>query len=253
MVEIDTSTNARYKFGTLTNPDATLRKECMDYIKRGIDEIERAGCKKINFWLGQEGYDYPLQVDYRKNWSNLREGFKEIAGYNKNMQFCIEYKTKEPRTHCHVATIGKSLLLALDTGMDNIGVNIDIGHALMAYENMAESAVLLSLYDKLFHLHVNDNFRSWDDDMVVGSVHFWETLELFYWLDEIGYDDWFSLDLFPYREDWEDICVQSIENMEIISDMVAKMDRRRIGEIQKKNDSMKMVEFLREEVLRKAF
>ena len=253
MVEIDTSTNPEYKFGMLTNPDENVRKDCMDYIKRGIDEIEKAGCRKVNFWLGQEGYDYPLQADYKKNWDNLRGNLKEIAIYNKNIKFCIEYKIKEPRTHIHIATVGKALMLALDTKMDNVGVNIDVGHALMAYENMAESAVILSLYDKLFHLHVNDNFGYWDDDMAVGSVHFWETLELFYWLDEIGYNGWFSLDLFPYREKWEEICVQSIENMEIISEILSKIDKNEIKEIQDKNDSMKMVKFLREEVLRKAF
>ncbi len=253
MVEIDTSTNPKYKFGTLTNPDEKLRKECMDYLKKGIDEIKKAGCNKINFWLGQEGYDYPLQVNYKQNWNNLRKSLKEIAAYNKSIQFCIEYKIKEPRTHCHVATIGKALLLAMDTGMENVGVTIDIGHALMAYENMAESAVLLSLYEKLFHLHVNDNFRYWDDDMAVGSVHFWETLELFYWLDEIGYNGWLSLDLFPYREGWEDISIQSIENMEIISEIISRVDKKKIRKIQSINNSMKIVEFLREEVLKKAF
>lgn len=253
MVEIDTSTNPEYKFGTLTNPDKNVRNKSMDYIKRGIDEIEKTGCEKINFWLGQEGYDYPLQVDYKENWHNLRESFAEIARYNKDMRFCIEYKIKEPRTHCHISTVGKALLLALDTKMENIGVNIDTGHSLMAYENMAESAVILGSYNKLFHLHVNDNFGYWDDDMAVGSVHFWETLELFYWIDELGYDGWFSLDLFPYREEWEQICIQSIENMEIITEILSRIDKNKIREIHSKNDSMKMVDFLREEVLRKAF
>jgi xylose isomerase len=253
MVEIDTSTNPKYKFGMLTDPDKKIINECMDYMKKGIDAIEETGCNKINLWLGQEGYDYPLQVDYEKNWNNLRDNLKELASYNKNMKFCLEPKSKEPRTHCHVATVGKALLLALGTKMENIGVNIDTGHALMAYENMAESAVILNLYNKLFHLHVNDNFRYWDDDMVVGSIHLWETLELFYWLNEIGYSGWFSLDLFPYREGREDVCVQSIENIEIITEILSKIDKIKIKKIQDKNDSMKMIEFLREEVLRKAF
>lgn len=253
MVEIDTTTNPKYKFGTLTHPDKNVRKDCMDYIRRGIGEIEKTGCRKINFWLGQDGYDYPFQVNYKENWNNLREGLKKIAGYNKNIKFCIEYKIKEPRTHIYVATMEKALMLALDTKMENVGVNLDTGHALMAYENMAESAVILSQYNKLFHLHLNDNFRYWDDDMVVGSVHFLETLELFYWLDDIGYSEWFSLDLFPYREGRDDVCIQSIDNMEFMSEIIAKIDKNKINEIQSKNDSMKMIEFLREEVLKKAY
>lgn len=253
IVEIDTSTNPKFKFGMLTNPDGKVRKECMDYMKRGVSEILAAGCKKINLWLGQEGYDYPLQVDYRQNWNNLREGLAQLAGNNREVNFCLEPKIKEPRTHCHVATVCKALLLALDSKLDNVGVNIDTGHALAAYENMAESIVLLSLYKKLFHLHVNDNYRYWDDDMAVGSVNLWETLELFYWLDEVKYEGWLSLDVFPYRESWDQICIQSIENMELFAEIVSKIDKKKIKEILSKNDSMKMVEFLRENVLRKSF
>lgn len=252
-VEIDTTTNPKYKFGMLTDPDELTRKECLGYMKTGVDEVVNSGCYKINLWLGQEGYDYPLQVDYKENWNRLREGIKEVALYNKNVKFCLEPKIKEPRTHCHVGTVCKGLVLALDTKLDNVGVNIDTGHALAAYENMAESIVLLTLFNKLFHLHINDNYGYWDDDMAVGSVHFWETLELFYWLDEINYDGWLSLDVFPYREDWSEICIQSIENMEIISEIIARIDKAKIKEIMLKNDSMGTLRFLREEVLRKSF
>jgi L-rhamnose isomerase len=253
IVEIDTSTNPKYKFGMLTDPDKKVRRQCMDYMKKGVEETISTGCKKINLWLGQEGYDYPLQVDYMLNWNNLREGISELAGSFKDVTFCLEPKMKEPRTHCHVATVGKALLLALDSKLDNVGVNIDTGHALAAYENMAESIVLLSLYKKLFHLHVNDNYRYWDDDMAVGSVNLWETLELFYWLDEVGYDGWLSLDVFPYRESWEQICIQSIENMELMAGIVSQLDKTKIKEILAENDSMKMVAFLRENVLKRAF
>ena len=41
-------------------------------------------------------------------------------------------------------------MLALDAKIENVGVNIDVGHDLMAYENIAESVVVLSLYSKLF-------------------------------------------------------------------------------------------------------
>jgi len=253
IVEIDTSTNPKYKFGMLTDPDASVRKECMEYMKRGVNEIIATGCNKINLWLGQEGYDYPLQVDYWLNWNNLKEGISELAAGFPGVRFCLEPKIKEPRTHCHVATVGKALLLAIESKLDNVGVNIDTGHALAAYENMAESIVLLAMHGKLFHLHVNDNFRYWDDDMAVGSVNLWENLELFYWLDEIGYEGWLSLDVFPYRESWEQICIQSIENMELFAEIISKINKARIKEIIVKNDSMKMVEFLRENVLKSSF
>ena len=81
--------------------------------------------------------------------------------------------------------------MAKETGLANVGVCIDVGHSFMAGENVAESAVLLQHHgEKLFHMHFNDNYRSWDDDMIVGSVHWVEYVELLHWLRETGYAGW---------------------------------------------------------------
>ena len=42
---------------------------------------------------------------------------------------------------------------------------------------------------------------TWDDDMIVGSVHSVAYIETLYWLDRCGYDGWLSMDQYPYRED----------------------------------------------------
>jgi xylose isomerase len=92
--------------------------------------------------------------------------------------------------------------MAQETGLENVGVCIDVGHALMGGENAAESAFLLQHYGKkLFHMHFNDNYRSWDDDMIVGSLHVVEFVELLFWLKETGYEGWYSMDQYPYREE----------------------------------------------------
>ena len=41
---------------------------------------------------------------------------------------------------------------------------------------------------------LNDNTRLFDDNMIVGSVHFLETMEMLYWLDRIEYQGWISFD-----------------------------------------------------------
>ncbi|MCL5985590.1 MAG: sugar phosphate isomerase/epimerase [Actinobacteria bacterium] len=249
-IEIDTSTNPKFMLGTLTNPDEKTRREFLEYMKRGVEEIEATGCQMINLWLGQEGFDYPFQVNYQDNWKNLIGLIAELAAHRPNVKFCLEYKIKEPRTHCHLSSVGKTLLIARETGVNNVGVNIDTGHAMVAYENIAESAAILGMFDKLFHVHINDNYGYWDDDMVVGSVHFWETLEFFYWLDVIGYEGWLSLDLFPYRESWEGACIQSIKNMEMFSQIVSRIDKKELKEFQSKNDAISILELLRKELIR---
>jgi len=66
---------------------------------------------------------------------------------------------------------------------------------------MAEAAALLADHGLLDYVHLNDNTRSWDDDMMFASVHAAEDLELIYWLLRTGYAGWLTLDIFPYREE----------------------------------------------------
>ena len=47
--------------------------------------------------------------------------------------------------------------------------------------------------------------------MIVGSVHFVEFVELLFWLREIGYEGWYSMDQYPYREDGQGALRSSVE------------------------------------------
>jgi len=126
----------------------------------------------------RDGYDYIFQSDYRTERRWTIEAVKTAAKACPDIRFFLEYKSKEPRTHSTWARAADTLLVARETGLPNVKVTIDTGHSFAGGENMAEAAVILSDYGrKLFHLHFNDNYRSWDDDMIVGSVHFAEFLE----------------------------------------------------------------------------
>ena len=113
--------------------------------------------------------------------------------------------------------------------MPNVGVTIDVGHALVAYEDVAESVAILSRAgNKLFHMHFNDNYRLWDDDMIVGSVHTIEYLELLYWLDRVGYEGYLSLDQYPYREEPEQAIAESIAWLKALRCIVDRMGPARV-------------------------
>ena len=85
----------------------------------------------------------------------------------------------------------------------------------MADTQRTRAALIALLADNnMFdHLHFNDNYGDWDDDMMVGSVHLWETLEALYWADRVGYDSWYNLDIYPYRVEPAVATKQSIENI----------------------------------------
>ena len=129
------------------------------------------------------------------------KGWTSAPSHNPNVKISLEFKPKEPRTHIMINSTAKALLFVNMINKPNLGINLDVGHANMGYETLAESVALLKRFgNRLMHLHLNDNYRLWDDDMVPGSVHTLEWVEFFYWLDRTGYDGWYSLDIFAYRE-----------------------------------------------------
>ena len=206
--------SGKWGLGTYASNDEKIRQEAVDTTKRAMDMAAQVGCNLVDVWLGQDGYDYCFQSNYLKAWGRIVEALQECADHNPEVTIGMEYKIKEPRTHCFIGTIGKILLLFDKVGRDNMGVILDVGHALAAYESMAESVAICKFFgDRLVYLHLNDNWRLWDDDMAVGALHTIELLELLYWLEHTGYDGWYSLDIFPYRDDSLEIATESIKWM----------------------------------------
>jgi xylose isomerase len=243
MVSANVFGDRKWMFGSIGSSDKKVRRDAIGVAKRAKDSAEALGCDRITLWLGQDGFDYPFQINYREHLSNLVSGIKEVAEYKPKMKVCVEYKIKEPRTHITIGTAAKALLIAKECG-ENVGVTVDWGHAMMAYENPAAEVAMLG--DKLFHIHFNDSYRYWDDDMIAGSVHTIELVEFMFWLDEIGYDGWYSLDIFPYREDAIEACRLSIENIESARKLAGKIDRKKLLAALETQEAVKSQRVVRE-------
>lgn len=249
-LEIDHWTDPKWKNGALISSDKDIRSQAIEVSKRGMDAAIEMGVNQINLWFGHDGYDYPMQANYQDYWNRIIEGIREIAEYRSDIKVCIEYKFKEPRTHYLIGTVGKALLVANAVGLENVGINIDTGHALAAGENLADSAILTNRFNRLFYFHFNDNYRAWDDDMIVASVHLWETLELLYWLNKINYRGFCMLDIYPYREDPVQACTESIENLKHLSAIAEKLDEAELSRLREANDAPGIIHLLRKEVLK---
>ena len=230
---------AKWGKGSFASNDTAIRRAAIHEVKKSMEWAKQMNCEIVDLWFGQDGYDYPLQADYITAWDRLIEGTLECAEHLRDVNLVIEYKPKEPRTHCFVGTVGKTLLLLEKVNQPNVGAMIDVGHALMGYENTAESAALLQHFgNKLFYMHFNDNWRLWDDDMTVGSVHTIELLELVYWLDRINYSGWYALDIFPYREDGVQAATESIRWIQAARGLLDKVGRDRIGQVIASGDAL---------------
>ena len=251
MMTPDLWTQAKWGKGSFASKDKKIRDEAVKEVKKVMDMAADIGCDKVDVWLGQDGFDYSFQADYADDWNNIIECTRECARYRDDIKVCIEYKLKEPRKNCYVNSAAKTMLLINEIQLDNVGVLLDLGHSTAALENPAEAAALISRYgDKLFYVHFNDNYRFWDDDMMPGSVSIPVLMEFVFWLEKIGYSDYYTLDIFPFREDGVKAAIESIEWIKAMMKVIEDYGREKIMAIIKDGDATESMKMIREALIR---
>jgi len=227
-----------FRMGSFTNPDAQVRQKAVDLGKKAIEVARELGAKYVKFWPGQDGFDYPFQADYCQLWDHSVEGVRAVAESAPDMQFAIEYKLKEPRVHMFFSSAARTLLAIEDMGVDNVGIVMDLGHSLFAKEVPADVLHMVWRRGKLTSVEVNDNWREWDDDMAVGSVHLIETLEFLYALRQINWQGPILLDQFPFREDPVRAARESIRTIRALDAALDRVDMKALEAAQDAQDAL---------------
>ena len=228
-----------YRLGVFINPDKDLRRQGIDTLKRGIDLCGEIGANFI-IWPGAEGYNYTFQRPYAEIWRAFIEGVAECVdrANEKGVKVYLEHKNSEPAMKILMRNIGMTLFTiqkvdALGVDTQNLLVNMDWQHLIMNGENLAEYAELLAFERKLGHQHGNDGWGTFDDDNVVGTNFFMQTLELAQTLQDVGYGEngeVLGFDLYPYTEDQVAAVRRAILQWEFIWDLARKIDREALRE-----------------------
>ena len=227
-----------FRAGAFTNPDAKIRQRALDLIARATEIGYELGVEYMKIWPGQDGFDYPLQADPRRLWELSVEGMQKAAGPHPEMPFAIEYKPKEPRTHMFFSDAARTLLAIEDVGLPNVGVLLDFGHSLYGGESPAAAAELCLARGRLIDIDLNDNFRGWDDDMAVGSVHLTETLEFLHTLRRAGWEKAWKLDQFPFREDPVEAARASIRMLRALHRLLDRIDDEDFAAARERQDAL---------------
>ena len=87
-------------------------------------------------------------------------------------------------------------------------------------------------------MDVNDNYRSWDDDLLAGSLHPIEIFEFFYVLRKNNWEGVWQLDQFPFREDSIEMANQAIDFLKSINNALDDLDVKSLQEAQSNHDAM---------------
>jgi len=187
--------------GSFSARNKETRIKAVQIAKKAIDVANLVGVNRMFIWLAHDGTEYAFQRDFVKSWSWMVEGLREVSNYDPKMKIGIEYKIREPTTHCFISTIGDVFNLIDEVNTENLGATVDLGHALMAGERIACSIARCLRRDVLHLIHWGDNYRGWDDDLIVGTVNVIDFLETMFWLKKFQWDGWNSIDQVAFKND----------------------------------------------------
>ena len=241
----------RFGSGGLTSPDDETRAEAVKRTLAAADFAGRIGAHFI-VWPGIEGYNYPFQTPYAESWAWFVDGIRQAAercGEHGVLLF-LEHKNSEPAMNILMRNVGMTLHVIhklRDQGIENVRVNMDWQHLIMNGENLAEYAAMLAAEGLLGHHHANSGWGTFDDDNIVGTTRFMETLELAVELRRMGYGqngERLGFDLYPYSEDAVAAVRRSVLHWRFIDSVAARIDEAALREAQMRKDAVRAYELV---------
>jgi L-rhamnose isomerase / sugar isomerase len=170
-----------YKLGSLTNPDAGIRRKAVEHLLECVQVAAELGATAQSLWLA-DGTNYAGQDDLRARRDRLQAGLAEYyAALPPEQELLVEYKFFEPAFYAtDIGDWGSALLLCQALG-ERARVLVDLGHHAQGV-NVEQIVAILAREGRLGGFHFN-NRKYADDDLIVGSVN---PLELFLIFAELG-------------------------------------------------------------------
>lgn len=157
-----------YMLGSVTHPDARVRRKATDHLLECVDIMDATGSRDLKLWFS-DGTNYPGQDDIRARQDRLFESLAEVyARLGDGQRLVLEYKLFEPAfyttdipdwgvSYAHCLKLGPKAKVVVDTGHHAPGTNIEFIVAFLLRE------------DKLGAFDFNSRFYA-DDDLMVGAA-----------------------------------------------------------------------------------
>lgn len=157
-----------YKFGSLTHPDQSVRRQAVEHNIECIEIGEVLGSKALTVWVG-DGGNFPGQQNFRRALERYLDSTREIYGALPNdWRMFLEHKLYEPAFYSTVINDwGVSYHAARELGPQAFCL-VDLGHH-APNVNIEMIVARLIQFGKLAGFHFNDS-KYGDDDLDAGSI-----------------------------------------------------------------------------------
>ena len=234
----------RFEFGSLSSPIEEARREAIELTKRTLEFNREMDTELTVVWPGIDGYENPFGIDFASMRARFAEGLAEAIDAVPGVRVALEPKPYEPRGHIIYGTTPEGMLLChqvesllknpenrriLDEGHALCCLNPEIGHALMAYEDLPYAYSWPLSEGRLAHMHLNSQpLGNYDQDLNVGMVSPEQLEALMYVLKMHGYRGWFGIDIMPYRMPVETALKISMDAIRASNDRINELDHESI-------------------------
>jgi L-rhamnose isomerase/sugar isomerase len=241
-----------YKYGSIGNPDATIRKRATDHLLACVDIAADLSCRDISTWFA-DGSNYPGTQNIRNRVLWFESSLKQVHEYLKPSQrLLIEYKPFEPAFyHTDIADWGMAFLLARAAGPQAY-VLVDTGHHYQS-QNIEQIVAWLLHHGMMGGFHFNDRHYA-DDDLTLGSIDPYRIFRIFHeihnyeWRTGKSPDVAYMVDQSHNLKNKIEAMIQTVVTAQELYAKAALVDRARLATFQQ---SCSLVEA--EECLRTAF
>lgn len=243
-----------YKFGSLQNVDAGVRRQAIEHNIECIRYGQALGSTALTVWLS-DGSCFPGQQNFRKAFTRTLDSLGEI--YNAlptdsgtaPWQMFVEYKPYEPNFYSMVVgDWGASYLYCSKLGKQ-ADCLVDFGHHL-PNANIEQIVALLMNEKKLGGFHFNDS-KYGDDDLTVGSMKPYQLFLVFNELVEGMTLDpdrklaWMIDASHNVKDPLEDL-LQSVEAIKLAYAQALCLDRTALADAQDVSDVVRAQELLQD-------
>jgi xylose isomerase len=236
--------DVQYEWGSLSSPVESARRHAIERAKGALRLNLEFDTDFAVVWPGIDGYENAFGMDLVAARDRFASGLAEAMDAVPGVRVAEEPKPYEPRGHILYGTTYEGLLLAdkvekmlkhpdnrkqIDAGHALVGLNPEVGHMLMGYEDLPYSYGMVMEYGRLAHTHWNSQpLGNYDQDLNVGVLSPEANEAAMYALKMYGYTGYFGLDINPVRMGVDVALKNSMDSMRAANDRINSLDHESV-------------------------
>lgn len=170
---------------SFTHPEADIRREAIQKVKRIIDFASFLGA---NINIGRVRGQYCEEIARPTTWQWAVEAFREISSYARPQQVKIALEPVTMLQTNFINTAAEAAQMADDVGAENFGIMFDVFHLYIEEKDMFQT--MKDFADYNIHVHLADNNRRYPGQC---GMDFEKIIQTLY---ETGYDQTFATEIY---------------------------------------------------------